>query len=102
LATRPNNLLLVEGLSLAQAQGCVTLDLGPSDDDQPGLIRFKRSHGAMATELRHLRYVPAGWRDDRAVEVRQLLSTVTHLVTERDVPDEVTARAGAALYRWFA
>ena len=34
-------------------------------------------------------------------EVGQLLGTVTDLLTDPSVPDAVTERAGAALYRFF-
>ncbi len=102
LSVRPNNLLLWEGVSLARSLGCHTLDLGPSDDDQPGLIRFKRNFGAAEHELRFLRWTPPGWQDERGVEIRRLLGEVTTLLTDLGIPDEVTARAGAALYRFFA
>ena len=41
LELRANNLLVWAGILLAQSLGCSELDLGPSDDDQPGLIRFQ-------------------------------------------------------------
>lgn len=36
------------------------------------------------------------------VEVDRLLSDITQLVTADDVPDHVTARAGALLYRYLS
>jgi CelD/BcsL family acetyltransferase involved in cellulose biosynthesis len=102
LAVRPNNLLLWEGIALAQSLGCATLDLGPSDDDQPGLIRFKRDCGAAEHELRFLRWSPPGWHDSDARDVRSLLGQMTGFLTEPGVSDEVAARAGAAFYRFFA
>lgn len=102
LALRPNHLLVWAGLELARELGCRRLDLGPSDDDQPGLIRFKRHFGAEERELRFLRYVPPGWGDEQSHEARTLLAELTGQLTAPELPDEVTARAGAALYRFFA
>jgi CelD/BcsL family acetyltransferase involved in cellulose biosynthesis len=100
LNTRPNNLLVWSGVMLAQSLGCRFLDLGPSDDDQPGLIRFKRNFGAQEHELRFLRWTPPGWRE--AITNRTRLGEITRRLTEPHIPYEVAARAGAALYRYFA
>jgi hypothetical protein len=102
LAVRPNNLLVWEGIALAQSLECHTLDLGPSDDDQPGLIRFKRAFGAAQHELQFLRWTPPGWHDPKAQDVRSLLAQMTGFLTGPEVPDDVAARAGAAFYRFFA
>jgi lipid II:glycine glycyltransferase (peptidoglycan interpeptide bridge formation enzyme) len=104
LAPRPNNLLVWDGLALARRLGCRRLDLGPSDDDQPGLIRFKHHFGAEERELRFLRYTP---RPKEGSEVslgaaRALLVDLTSRMTAPDLPDDVTAQAGTALYRFFA
>jgi lipid II:glycine glycyltransferase (peptidoglycan interpeptide bridge formation enzyme) len=101
LSARPNTLLVSAGIRLAKSLGCQNLDLGPSDDNQLGLIRFKRQFGARERELRSLRYVPPGWRDEHAA-VRESLAEVTRVATSRGVPDEVTRDAGALLYRLFA
>jgi len=102
LELRPNNLLLWEGVLLAQQIGVRTLDLGPSDDDQPGLIRFKRHHGGVESELRFLRFQPPGWSDPRRAEVGATLTLMTEALTEPGVSDAVCAAAGDALYRYFA
>lgn len=102
LKARPNSLLAWAGITLGHSLGCRVFDLGPSDDDQPGLIRFKRDLGAEEQELRFLRYAPPGWSGDRGADVGRLLGQLTGLLTAPDVPDEVTARAGALLYRFFA
>lgn len=101
LPARPNDMLVDAGLGLARGLGCRALDLGPSDDDQPGLIRFKRGFGADDRELRFVRHVPPGWSDP-AADLRRMLGGITRLFTEPQVPDAVAARAGAALYRFFA
>ena len=97
LAMRPNNLLVWKGILLARALGCATLDLGPSDDDQPGLVRFKRDTGAVESELQFLRWAPVDWEDAREAEARRMLGEITGLLTAPEVPDNVTQSAGAAL-----
>jgi CelD/BcsL family acetyltransferase involved in cellulose biosynthesis len=102
LAARPNSLLAWAGAGLARTLGCSRLDLGPSDDDQPGLIRFKRDLGAAERELCVLDHIPPGWQDERARELRGLLGNLTTMLTRAEVPDEVAGAAGAMLYRYFA
>lgn len=102
LGARPNSLLVWEGMELASALGCRQLDLGPSDDDQPGLIRFKRQFGAQERELRFLRLAPPGWDDRPALASMRRIGDLTALLTQPDVPDEISAEAGALLYRYFA
>ncbi len=102
LTLRPNNVLLWEGALLAQSHGCRSLDLGPSDDDQPGLIRFKRNHGAVESEVRFLRHDPPGFDDCRGTEVKAALGRLTRTLTDPGVPDATTASWGDVLYRYFA
>jgi hypothetical protein len=102
LGLRPNNLLVWAGVLLAKKLGCTHLDLGPSDDDQPGLIRFKREFGAPERELRFLRWTPPGCRVESRTELRAVLGEVTRLLTAPAIPDEVTGAAGDSLYRLFA
>jgi CelD/BcsL family acetyltransferase involved in cellulose biosynthesis len=102
LQARPNSLLAWEGIELAAALGCRYLDLGPSDDDQPGLIRFKRQYGAEEREVRFLRLAPCGWDDGPSQEPKRVLAGLTQLLTRPEVPDEIAAEAGAELYGYFA
>lgn len=102
LQLRANNLLVWAGISLARSLGCRELDLGPSDDDQPGLIRFKRQFGAMERELRFLCYFPPNSHDRHHNELRGLFADLIRLLTSPNVPDDVTRQAGALLYRYFA
>ena len=101
LQLRANNLLVWAGISLAHSLACNKLDLGPSDDDQAGLIRFKRQFGAPERELRFLCSGPPDWHDRRGIELRQVLADLTRLFTAPNVPDDVTREAGAVLYRHF-
>lgn len=102
LAVRPNNLLVWDGILLAQSLGCCTLDLGPSDDDQPGLIRFKRNFGAVQHELQFHQWTPPGWDGSHSARVRGMLDEMVGLLTAPEVPHDITARAGASFYRLFA
>jgi lipid II:glycine glycyltransferase (peptidoglycan interpeptide bridge formation enzyme) len=102
LEVRPNNLLVWAGVLLAQSLGCRNLDLGPSDDDQPGLIRFKRGFGAEQQRLQVLQWAPPGWRDMHSAQVRCALGDMARLLTAPEVPDDITARAGTSFYRFFA
>ncbi len=103
LDVRPNNLLVRAGMELAHSLGCTALDLGPSDDDQPGLIRFKRNFGAREYELKFLSWTqPDGRSHEGATEIRRLLGDMTRLVTAPEVTDASAGRAGSLLYRFFA
>jgi hypothetical protein len=102
LALRPNNLLVWAGIRLAKELGLKAVDLGPSDDDQPGLIRFKREFGAAERELRFLKWTPPGTGPERGAELRGTLGEMTRLFTAPAVADGITEEAGAALYRFFA
>ena len=102
LAVRPNSLLVWAGAALARQLRCGRLDLGPSDDDQPGLIRFKRDFGAAEREVVALDYVPPGWRSDGAGELRRLLGEVTGRLTAPAMSDDIADQAGTLLYRFFA
>jgi len=102
LEHRPNNLLLWAGVTLGRSLGCGLLDLGASDDDEPGLIRFKRSFAPEEREITRLRYDPPGLDTDADRATSCLLGDLTRLFTDERVPDDVTAEAGALLYRYFA
>jgi CelD/BcsL family acetyltransferase involved in cellulose biosynthesis len=95
-----NDLLVWAGIELSARLGCRCLDFGASDDDQPGLIRFKRGFGSEEREIRVLASgppLPAGHSQFRA-----LLTDLTALLTDPAVPDAVAEQAGDVLYRYFA
>lgn len=102
LAQRPNDLLLWEGIVYGKAKGCRLLDLGLSDWDQEGLIRFKRKFATEEGAIRFLRHTPAGFADSREAKMRALLGRMTGLLTDAGVPDGVTGQAGDLLYRYFS
>jgi CelD/BcsL family acetyltransferase involved in cellulose biosynthesis len=98
LPRRPNDALLWEGIRLAHTLGCTRLDLGASDDVQPGLIRFKRNYGAEEREIRDYVYDPA---TTPATGRLAVLGRAAELLTLPVVPDPFTRLAGALLYRYF-
>ena len=102
LQLRANNLLIWAGISLAKSLGCGEVDLGPSDDNQPGLIRFKRQFGAAEQELRFLCRPIVDFPSAHEIELHRLLADLTAFFTSPNVSDEVTREAGALLYRYFA
>lgn len=102
----PNALIMWEAIKLAKTCGYGKLDFGLSDIDQPGLITFKRELGAQEKEITHMQYVPRATHGrtngEAADEVRKLLGNLTDLITEKSVPDQITARAGEILYKFFS
>lgn len=103
LAARPNNLLVAAGAELARSLGCDAIDLGPSDEDQPGLIRFKSQTGAAMDQVRTWTWTPPGWEPDPSVaRLKRTLGELTGLLVQPAVDDAVVHAAGDALYRWFA
>ncbi len=101
LAERPNDLLVWECLKLGKAIGCSKFDFGLSDWDQEGLLRFKRKFGATEKTISFLRHAPDRPTAPHDREVRDLLGRMTRLFVDPGVPDSVTERAGAELYRFF-
>jgi CelD/BcsL family acetyltransferase involved in cellulose biosynthesis len=99
LALRPNDAIFWAGLQWGVRQGARLLDWGLSDLDQPGLIAYKRK---WATEQRQIVTLRAGGAQARSSsEAGAMLGELTRLLTDDAVPDEVTRRAGALLYRYF-
>jgi CelD/BcsL family acetyltransferase involved in cellulose biosynthesis len=100
LSLRPNEVLLWSALQWAVEHQFRWLDWGLSDLDQPGLIAYKRKWASLERRIVTLR------SEDRTAapsgDPGQLLSQVTSLLTDDAVPDEITRRAGALLYRYFA
>jgi GNAT acetyltransferase-like protein len=101
LECRPTDLLIWEGIKYAKSHGYRFLDLGLSDWEQDGLVRYKRKFATeekTITFLRHEVDRPAS-RHER--EIPPLLNDLTELFTDPEVPDSITERAGNALYQYF-
>lgn len=101
LQVRPNDAIYWTGIRLGVQRSLDLVDWGLSALSQPGLVRFKRK---WATEERRLLTLRSGTdvvpRPDQR-EFGAALGELTRLLTDETVPDEVTARAGAVLYRYF-
>ena len=101
LQVRPNDAIYWTGIRLGVQRGLDLVDWGLSSLDQPGLVRFKRK---WASEERRLLTLRSGTDAVPRPEQREFgaaLGELTRLLTDGAVPDEVTARAGAVLYRYF-
>jgi CelD/BcsL family acetyltransferase involved in cellulose biosynthesis len=99
LPLRPNDALHWHVMGWAHARGLRALDWGLSDLDQPGLCAYKRKWASVERRICTLNAggPPAG----RSEEIERTLRTVTELLTDPAVPDDVTDRGGSALYRLF-
>ena len=101
LSCRPNDLLIWEAIECGKKRGFTSLDLGLSDWDQAGLVRYKRKFGAEEKTISFLRHGPASPPTGVEAEVRALLATLTTRFTDHRVPDRITEQAGEDLYRLF-
>jgi CelD/BcsL family acetyltransferase involved in cellulose biosynthesis len=99
LPLRPNDTIHWHMIRWAHARGLRMLDWGLSDLDQPGLVRYKRGWASVEGRIRTLN--AGGPPRGRRADVEETLSTITDLLTDPSVPQAVTERAGAALYRFF-
>ena len=99
LPLRPNDALHWRLLRWAHERGLRTLDWGISDLDQPGLVAYKRNWASREGRIRTLN--AGGGPSGEPAEVGPLLGVLTDLLTDPSVPDAVSERAGAALYRYF-
>jgi CelD/BcsL family acetyltransferase involved in cellulose biosynthesis len=99
LPLRPNDAIRWTVITWARAQGLRALDWGLSDLDQPGLCAYKRNWAGIEGCIRTLRAV--GTPSTRRADVEQTLTALTDLLTHPSVPEAITARAGAVLYRFF-
>jgi CelD/BcsL family acetyltransferase involved in cellulose biosynthesis len=97
LRNRPNEAAAWNAIRWASEQGLRLFDWGLSDLGQPGLVDYKRKWASYEKRIVSLRIPGTPTR----AEADDLLYNLTALLTEADVPDEVTARAGALLYRHF-
>ncbi len=98
----PNNAVTWAAIRLAAERGLREVDWGLSDLDQPGLLGYKRQWASVERRIVTLRSPPVdGPADAGRTEVRRLLGDLTSLLTDPAVPDDVTARAGGLLYRYF-
>jgi CelD/BcsL family acetyltransferase involved in cellulose biosynthesis len=100
LRARPNDAVYWTGIRRGVERGLRLVDWGLSELDQPGLVAFK---GKWASDERRIVTLRSGtWPQAPAQEeFGRELGELTRLLTDSSVPDEITARAGALLYRYF-
>jgi CelD/BcsL family acetyltransferase involved in cellulose biosynthesis len=100
LRARPNDAVYWTGIRHGVERGMRLVDWGLSDLDQPGLVAFKSK---WASDERRIVTLRSGtWlQAPEQEEFGRELGELTRLFTDPSVPDEVTARAGALLYRYF-
>lgn len=101
VAARPNDLIVWTAAESSVRNGLKAIDFGLSDWEQEGLVRYKRKY---ATEERTISFLrsPATKDAPAAGAAGEMLSTMTTLFTDPSVPDDITERAGDALYRFFS
>jgi CelD/BcsL family acetyltransferase involved in cellulose biosynthesis len=100
LVYRPNDQLIWEGIKYGKARCLRSLDFGLSDWDQEGLTQFKRKFASEERTISFLKYAPAA-AERPAKQALASLGRLTELLTDPTVPDDITARAGDELYRYF-
>lgn len=100
LELRMNDLMLWESIRHARERGAAYMDLGLSDADQDGLIRYKRKYAGEEDTISFLRHVPAEAPEPNR-QFGAVLGQLTELLVDPGVPDPITERAGALLYRFF-
>jgi hypothetical protein len=95
-----NDLCMWTAINYAKEEwGCSTLDLGLSDLDQPGLLRYKDKYATDVGRLRTYRNRAA--REATPSPVRSLVNSTVELVTSEGVPEEVRMYAASTFYRYF-
>lgn len=101
LTSRPNDLLIWEGIRRGKEQGATFLDFGLSDWDQEGLIRYKRKFATEEKTISFMRSLSSAPPTEQEQQIRALLPQLTALLTDKSVPNALTERAGEVLYRYF-
>ncbi len=100
--SRPNDAIMWAGIEYGRARRLRRIDLGLSDWDQDGLIRYKRKYASEEKTISFLSYVPPGASNPAPSPLAKLMPRLTHLLTDERIPDAITERAGAVLYRFLA
>jgi hypothetical protein len=102
LRFRPNDLLVWYGMQLGRRLGLARLDFGLSDVAQPGLIRFKQKFATDERPITELRWTPPGHSDARGQQAGRTLDRLTEILTDPNVPDDVTRSVGDEIYALFS
>jgi CelD/BcsL family acetyltransferase involved in cellulose biosynthesis len=103
LARRPNDLIMWRAIEEAIRAGVTRLDLGLSDLDQEGLLRYKDKYAKTSGEITTMRHVPLGVTTPALGRLwGSTLRTSTRLLTAPRTPIGLTELGGNVLYRYFA
>jgi len=101
LDVRPNNLLLWEVMRHGIKQKLSHLDMGLSQVDYEGLIRFKDSLGGQRSSINFYRYVPPGHDSQRDAEIKRAFSSITGFLVDSTLADDELQQAAEFLYKYF-
>ena len=101
LSTRANDLVMWEAIDYATTQWqCKLLDLGLSDIDQPGLIRYKSKYAAIEGEIETFRSKSPD-ESSLSAEARTLAANVAALTAAEGSPDDLCRSISSHLYKYF-
>lgn len=101
LDLRPNNLLLWEVMKQGNADGRKFLDMGLTQSDKEGLLRFKESLGSTSMPITYYRYLPADYDDSAEQHIKSLISRLTGFIIKTATSDSQIEGASEILYRYF-
>ena len=101
LAVRPTDILIYESIKYAKQQGFKYIDLGLSEVEHEGLVRFKRKYATDEKKVVFYGHKTDVRYPDTIQNVNQLFGKLTDILTDESVPDDVTARVGNIMYRFF-
>lgn len=101
LDCRPNNALLWEVMKYGHTNGFDALDMGLSPQNNEGLIRFKDGLGGEKSMINYYRSSTPDRDPEQEGHIKKLLSELTRLIVNPQVPDEMVQDASKMLYRYF-
>jgi hypothetical protein len=101
---RPNNILFHDLMHHSVDAGCTCVDLGLSGtgDAYEGLRRFKESFGGVPRPVTRFRIDPPGYDAAAEEELNELLGSLTDVVVDHDLDDDVTDAISSLAYPYFA
>lgn len=104
LDVRPNEDLVWAGLEHCVDRGLTGIDLGVSNMDQDGLLRYKRKLADAEQVVVTLRTPGFGSLNEEgpAAEAAALFPELTAILTDERMPLDLVEHAGSMLYRYFA
>ena len=101
MAVRPTDVLILESMKYARQLGLKYMDLGLSEVDHEGLVRFKRKYATDESLVSFYGYKTDVEYPQTIQNVNQLFGKLTKILTDENVPADLTERAGNLMYRYF-